>query len=88
MLADAGPSVAQNLTQGRPAARQAAPADTAGFRASQLDATMATIAFHRLNGSMPDFNRQAGRGAAQIEPPETPGSDDLGRVSHPSGFSV
>ncbi|RKK03895.1 hypothetical protein EBE87_12155 [Pseudoroseomonas wenyumeiae] len=59
LLAGTGPSVAQNLVQGRPAARQAAPADTAGFRAPQLDATMATIAFHRLNGSTPDFNRQA-----------------------------
>lgn len=59
LLAGAGPSAAQTLTQGRPAARQEAPADASGFRAPQLDGAMATIAFHRLNGSTPDFNRQA-----------------------------
>lgn len=59
MLAGASPVVSQTLTQGRPAVRQETPAGSAQFQAPQIDAAMASIAFHRLNGSAPDFNRQA-----------------------------
>jgi hypothetical protein len=59
VLAGMEPAASQTLTQGRPPARQEAPASAGLFQAPQLDATMASIAFHRLNGSAPDFNRQA-----------------------------